>query len=321
MHSSEPFSMGIAQGAHSMSPVYFQMEVLDRYLNDPRYSFSDFDFGGRINVVENSDSSKPLTSPDHIPSTRFGLAYDTDGSRCLVVFIYHLANFPGRHQQYWKSFQIDHECKIASDYLRTSIDALPANHISIYAAFLDEQFIISEMTKIICGRHLFEQTYDQYSSSARPKEFSAFVRPTAKYHSQFIQILDKLLSDNLRVAVFRDVIPLEENIKRRDGNIEKRPIGTIRLLGDWLKVIFPGSNEGMLANITDPFRKIRRLRQTPAHEIEEDIFDVAFYKESNDLITEAYSGIRCLRRLIKTHPKLEDFVLPEWMDKTDIALY
>ena len=227
-----PFTNELARGTHQMGPVYFRLEVLERYLNDPRCQVRFFDFGGSIHVLDQSRGSGTLTESDRIRVQRFGLAYQADGTRVIIVFLRRLAELSLEHQLYWLSYRLHEQCTISSDYLRTSIDALPAENVSAYEAFLQEQVVINNIAVEIGRLPLFRVTYDQQSNMGRPREFSAFIRPTLKNYSEFVHLLDKLLSDNINRKFFRGEIS-----SRTDDNRK----GTITMLEEWLRKEFPES--------------------------------------------------------------------------------
>jgi hypothetical protein len=96
-----PFTKELAQGAHQMEPIYFRLEVLERYRNDPRYQVRYFDFGGGIHVLAQSQGADILSESDRIKVQRFGLAYQADGTRAIIVFLYRIAELSLEHQLYW----------------------------------------------------------------------------------------------------------------------------------------------------------------------------------------------------------------------------
>jgi len=50
------------------------------------------------------------------------------------------------------------------------------------------------------------------------------------------------------------------------------------------------------------FKKIRKMRQKPAHAIQDDIFDMQYFHKQRELIIEAYESMRILRVLLTDHP-------------------
>lgn len=54
------------------------------------------------------------------------------------------------------------------------------------------------------------------------------------------------------------------------------------------------------------FRKVRKLRQKPAHALEEDRFDQAIFRQQRELVIEAYSSVRLIRLVLANHPACKD---------------
>ncbi|OYV07224.1 MAG: hypothetical protein CFE26_02075 [Verrucomicrobiales bacterium VVV1] len=139
------------------------------------------------------------------------------------------------------------------------------------------------------------------------------IRPTAKEFYDFVLLLDQIMSDNINKRFFGDDVPLEEENERKDGKVEVRQRGTIALLQDWINLMFhpvdPAPMEGMITT----FRKIRGLRQKPAHSTIDNDFDQQYFKDQRSLIVEAYKAVRLIRLVFTNHPncrghKIEDIL-------------
>ena len=69
------------------------------------------------------------------------------------------------------------------------------------------------------------------------------------------------------------------------------------------------------------FKKIRKLRQKPAHSIEEDKFDQTYVKSQRDLIMKAYNAMRTLRLILANHPNVRGYQVPDWLQTGKIWTY
>ena len=49
-------------------------------------------------------------------------------------------------------------------------------------------------------------------------------------------------------------------------------------------------------------KRIRKLRQKPAHAVNEDRFDQQYFKDQRELILAGYSSLRTVRLLLANHP-------------------
>ena len=67
-------------------------------------------------------------------------------------------------------------------------------------------------------------------------------------------------------------------------------------------------------------KKVRKLRQRPAHAINEDVFDKKFQKEQRELIKEAYEALSILRQAFAFHPAASSYQAPDWLETGTIWL-
>jgi hypothetical protein len=81
-----------------------------------------------------------------------------------------------------------------------------------------------------------------------------------------------------------------------------RQIGTIRLLELWLMSKFHPKDPSELSKIFAAFRKVRSLRQKPAHTSSSDSFDQEHFKNQRELMTQAYDAVRLIREAFANHP-------------------
>ena len=302
-----------------MSLYFFKFQVLERYLNDPRYDVGFYDFGGSIRVQETYTGSTPLEEQDRISLRSFGLAYSADRTRGLGVFLVRLDQLTPSHQRHWQLYQVESGYKIVADYFRTSIEGKPPEHISIYQALLLEQVTINDMALSIGKPKLFRRTYQEFQD--RPKELSVFVRPTRANYSAFVHVLDKITSDNMNKEFFKGDIPLTRDIRRRDGKVEVQQSGTVVLLESWLDLRFPYSTDYIEEEIIRPLKDIRKLRQRPAHGLSDDEYDENYYDLQARLISTTYGSVASLRQLISTFPELAGFSTPAWMNEDRVVVY
>lgn len=143
-----------------------------------------------------------------------------------------------------------------------------------------------------------------------------------KEFNDFVLLLDKIISDNINKKFFLDDIPLEsEEVRKKDGKIIVREKGTLQLLEEWLKTKVRVADTKPLEETIAPFKKVRKLRQQPAHALDEDIFDQAYFSQQRELIINAYSGVRTLRLLFANHPRVKGHEVPAWLYKGEIYTY
>jgi len=96
-----------------------------------------------------------------------------------------------------------------------------------------------------------------------------------------VHLLDKVISENINLAFFQDEVEMDEEIQRRDGRVEVRRKGSIKILAEWLQKYFHAQDEAFedIEAIFVTFKKIRKMRQKPARTTRENIFDEACFKQ------------------------------------------
>jgi len=129
------------------------------------------------------------------------------------------------------------------------------------------------------------------------------------------------MSENLNKEFFRNDIQLENEKIRNDGKIVVSIKGTIQLLEEWFdqKMRFPDPEA--FKNMVATFKNVRKLRQRPAHQAQDAVFDQKIFKEQRELITEAYGAIRTIRLMLANHPAVKDYEIPEELFKGKIWTY
>ncbi len=68
------------------------------------------------------------------------------------------------------------------------------------------------------------------------------------------------------------------------------------------------------------FKKIRKVRQTPAHSIHENVFDQKYFKEQRQLIIDAHGAVKTLRMMFGNHPKVKqkEIEIPDYLSEGKI---
>lgn len=295
-----PFDLELAQGYGQLEYRAFDLSVLEHYRNDPRYYYETDFVNGSISIKDEYFESQSMPKHDQVLMQSFGFAYDNDLNRAVAVFLRYLADLSAEHQRVWRAKMLSGDYKLHPDYYRNSILGDWGTRISIFEAFTLELTVINEMAALIGKPALFRHTFQ----SERPKEFGFLLRPTLAEFNAFVLLLDKMLSDNIDKAFFETDLPLEEDKTRPDGKIEVRQKGTLALLEEWLRKYFRPEDPKPFESMFKAFRIVRRLRQKPAHAVNENLFDLAYFKEQRQIMIDAYDGLRTLRLVLANHPKV-----------------
>jgi len=303
-YEGRPYTLRLALGAAQFDFDVFDLSVLELYRNDPRYVYSHDDVSGWIALDDGLGDDVSPPDRDHIVLETFGFAYDRNLDRAVAVFLWYLSELTGEHQQYWQAKSLDGKYTLHPGYLDMTQGKWP-ERVPILMAFLEEQRVINKMAEAMGRAPFFRNVWED---SDRPREFSFLIRPTAKEFNAFVLLLDKMLSDNINVKFFGGDVPLESEIVRDDEKIEVARKGTIQLLSDWIGATIEVNDATVIDEIIGALREVRRLRQSPAHAVKEDVFDHAYVSRQRELIVKAYKAVRAIRLLFANHPRARRIV-------------
>jgi hypothetical protein len=301
-YKDKPFSRMLLEGYPQFHQCYFELAVLERYKNDPRYYL--YDDGTNLDLWIKDKFYLDYNTPeeDKIIIQNFGYAYSRDtGEKIIMVFLRYLHDLSAKHQKYWESYLVKGDFLIDKDYFERSFLAKFTDFYSIYDAFLEEEKQINIISKIIGKPPLFLNEYDYVP------DFSNLPLPTKAYFQNFIHVLDKLISENINREFFKGDIDFK--------NEKEEILGSLKLLENWLRKYFKPYDPKPFENMINIFRKIRNQRQKPAHKIEENEFNNKYLEMQKKLMKEAYIAIRTLRLILCNHPRVKnsDYQPPEWL--------
>lgn len=319
LYKDSPFTLRLAFGEPQLSFESFDLSVLEYYRNDPRYYYDNDDINGYISVRDEHYKSGSMSSSDQILLQSFGFAYDSNMNRAVAVFLRYLADLSPQHQQMWNAKLLEGDYKLHPDYFKPSMLGEFPDGISIFDALIQEQHHINEMCKLMGRPPLFR---DEYVDGKKPRGFSFLIRPTSREFNDFILLLDKLISDNINKSFFMKDVEFEyDEIRPSDGKVVAIQKGTIRILEEWLNKMWKVVDRKPIEETISAFKKVRKLRQNPAHSIKEDSFHQKYFKEQREIMIKAYTGIRTLRLLFANHPKVKGYKVPDWLQTGEIWTY
>ena len=317
-YQNRPFTLRLALGEPKLSFLSFDLSVLEFYRNDPRYYYTNNDITGTIGVQDEYYDSEQMAQSDRVLLQTFGFSYDSELNRAAAVFLTDLSDLSPQHQQIWNAKILGGDYKLHPDYVRTSIMGDWPEGISIFDAFVEELHHINEMCKLMNRPPLFK---NELEDERKPRDFCFLVRPTLKQYNDFIHLLDKIISENINRKFFLDDIPFEYDEVRGDGKTVVQKKGTIRILYEWLKMNFIAEDTQPIEDMIATFKKIRELRQYPAHTINEDIFDQEYFEQQRGIVIKAYEGVRLLRLIFANHPNAKGYKIPDWLHSRIIWTY
>lgn len=300
-YKDSPYELELAKGAGQLDFRTFDLSVLEYYRNDPRYSYKTDFIHGSICIEDEFFESESVPESDQILLKTFGFGYDKKLNRYVAVFIRYLSDLSPEHQKVWAAKEVKGNINLHPDYYASSIEGSWGSKLSIFEAFVQELKIINEMSVIIGKPELFHRCY----STDRPKEFGFLLRPTQSEFNTFMLLLDKMMSDNLNKKFFENDVELESEEERADGKIVVRAKGTIQILESWINKYFNPVDRKPVDEMLATFRKVRNLRQKPAHKVSTDTFDQEHFRKQRDIVVRSYDSIRTLRLILANHPAVK----------------
>lgn len=326
IHEKKPFSEMLARGAEQYRVLYFSVDVLELYVNNPQYTIRDDGYRGNI-CIENGDES--LDDPIHSEWIKhFGVAYPSkeprDRDRAIGVFLRDLSKLNYEAQCKWRGFLLrdQTEFRVNGGFIRNLMYGDWSTGYWIFDAVLDEIKVINAMCRSIGLPQLFCKEYSREQQELIG--YRIILIPSLKNYYEFVSALEKIVVNNLNYDTFQKVAPHIKPIERRkEGGSLK---GSIEMLEEWFSVnyfsINPYGDEMFRKSISHAFRTIRKIRQIPAHMLYDNKHDKTVYKQQNELIAAVYYALKDLRMMFSRHPRSSAVVVPdELQDETNIVVY
>jgi hypothetical protein len=297
-YEDNPYTLCLALGEPQLSFRAFDLSILEHYRNDPRYYYRNDDIRGSISVRDIFCESGEIAPRDRVFLQTFGFCYDQDFNRAVAVFLRYLAQLRPEQQQLWKTRELGGNYKLHPDYYRNAIEGGWGEKVPIFRAFTAELNTINKMAEAM-GRSCFFK--DDFVDN-RPKKFGFLVRPTLEEFNDFVLLLDKMISENINLDFFENEVPYETERLRNDGRVVVQRKSALTILNDWIHRSFEIEDWTPIDEMIQTFKRIRRLRQRPAHAVDENVFDQRYFREQRQLIIAAYKAIKTVRVLFELHP-------------------
>lgn len=313
------YTSALALAEPQLSFRFFETDVLERYSNDPRFDFEFNDFSGRISCKYDESGKAILREEDQIFMKSFGLGFDPNSNRLIAVILRDLGRLSSEHQVYWNTKEVpDSECKVLNDYYDNIIRGNWIASRSVFYALIDEINAIYKLTSSIFGVPLFRKELD---GEHRPKNFTFFFSPTTKNYYDFINLLDKYISENINKSFFEGKIDLEERKPIDDDTFERIQKGTLRLLEEWINTVFRYEDDSIPIEIMRPLKRVRKERQAPAHKVIDNSYDPSLVDRQKEIMEGCYLSLGSIRRNIQTHPQAKDVELDDGLDRDNVKYF
>jgi hypothetical protein len=301
-----PYSARLEAGGSPVESLFFDPTVLDLYRLDPRYFVRLHDYSGMVSVTDEYDRDPQFPEHDKILIQTFGFASRPNGLRSVAVYLCYLADLTPEHQQHWESLRLREDCILLAAYVRNSVLGEFNADISVYQAVLLLLRLINKQAEAMGRDRLFRATFREW-----PDDYHPILAPTLKSYLDFVNVLDKMLSQNI------DLSFVGEDVPRKDDTGHSKP--SIQLLQDWLEAVWrPWTVGATPAALLQPLRNIRKERQRPAHKLEPNLYDPALFDRQKDLMRGAYGSLMGLATILSRHPRAVDVPIPEILSRVVI---
>lgn len=310
LNSEKPFTKMLLEGQGQLKIVFFKIEILETYFQDPRYKVFWYDYRGSI-VVSDEFYDENLES-EYIKD--FGLGYHKEKlyeERVVGVFLGDLAELSLNAQLKWKANYLENQQDyfINDGFYKNLILGEWVDEVSIYDAILDEMIIINKMCENMGIPHLFRKTYEPHTFE-KPEDYRIMFLPTLKNYYSFVLVLEKIIIHNINYKTFITTAKYIKPVERKDGKGNLKH--SLNMMSEWLKQNI-STNEDIDKLIINPLKSIRKIRQVPAHEIYSNQYDKSLYKKQNEIILETYKAIRSIRLFFANYPGNQDIEIPEYL--------
>lgn len=328
LYRHRPFTRLLALGHPQLEPIFFHLNVLERYQSDPRYVFRFDGLDGHISVKERAYRSKEMSGADKVMLETFGLGTSSKGHRVITSYLRYLSALSPRHQQHWQSYRAYGKHKMEANYARRGLFGEWTKGVSIYEALLAELLHINKMCQLIGLPLLFKNDFSGELAKAErnaaldePKGFGLLMKPTKKAFLDFAHVLDKVVSENINRDFFAaQGIELDEH-QTKGGHTIVTAKGTLRLLEEWLTKYIRIQPQNGPATIVASLKEVRNLRQGPAHKFIGDEFSIEYQTKKEKLILAVYISISNIRMFFQTHPRARNYEFPDYIKPENIVVF
>ncbi|AEE92443.1 AAA family ATPase containing protein [Tepidanaerobacter acetatoxydans Re1] len=308
--SEKPFTKMLLDGQEQLKILFFDIEILEPYFQDPRYKIFWYEYGGSIEISE--EFYYENLENEYIND--FGLGYHKEKpyeERVVGVFLGDLACLSLKAQLKWKLTYIEcqHDYIINEGFYRNQILGEWIDEVSIYDAILDEMIVINKMCENMGIPCFFNKLYKPHTFE-KPEDYRIIFLPTLKNYYSFILTLEKMIVDNINYKTFITATEHIRPVERKDeeGNIRK----PLQMMPEWFN-----QNSKSIENVDEliitPLKSIRQIRQVPAHKIYSNHYDKSLFKKQNDIILKTYKAIRNIRLFFTNYPENQDIKIPEYL--------
>lgn len=308
LNHTKPYSVLMQKGENHFKIIYFNIEILERYVNNPIFVIMDNGYRGNIYVKDEYLDDNNVED-EYIKD--YGMAYIDSKhiERAVGVFVCDLAKLSSQKQMLWKGFELPYQdkCKINAGFINNLIKGEWVMEMWIFHALIEEMKVINEQCLLMRIPPLFNKTFGT-GYFEMPEGFRNILLPTLKNFYDFVLVLEKIIVHNISYKTFQKDAPFIRAIDRKDNS--GRDKGSLVMLDEWLNQNIR-TKENLTDLIVKPLKNIRNIRQMPAHELTSNEYDISLYQKQIDLMNDTYTAIRAIRLFFSNHPLGKGVKVPE----------
>lgn len=312
-YEGRPYSLMLALGTPRLEPQCFDPQILKQYRDDPRYTYDYSGVAGRLSIATGSYEDEDFPESDKVFIKTFGMGfskdYEKDCRTCVIGLPYYLHKLSPEHQTLWRHRQLDRTKYLPEHgFVQSQIYGSWDFDTTMYEAFTAELGVINQMAVAMEGQPLFKKDYSDGSDP--PRNFHRLLMPTRREYQEFVESLDKLMSDNLNEQFFKN---------RMTRSVADSQPRTITLLQEYFDRFLNARDRSPVDDMLKSFRKVRSERSKSSHHDLPDEFCYEYNHKQREIMREAYSAVRLIRLAFANHPNAGGIEVPQWLHKGDIS--
>ncbi len=315
--TDRPYTALMQRGCPQLKILYFNVEVLERYINNPQYIILDYGYKGSICLKDEFEDVS--LHQEYIQE--YAMAYKRGEKliRAVGVFLCDLMKLSPKAQYLWKSFEYDNQKDYFASpgFIKNAFYGAWVNEYWVLDAILKEMGVINKQCEAIGIPSLFSHVYsdDRYE---RPNGYGSILLPTMKNYYDFVSVMEKLIVHNISFKTFQKKAIGIEPIERKaiDGTCK----GSLVMLKEWIdqNVKAPFVVDDL---IIKPLKEIRKIRQIPAHELPDNKYDTDVYEMQRELVNKSYLALKAIRCLLMSHPLAKSVQVPKCLLEEDKIVF
>lgn len=304
---NRPYTALMQRGCPQLRIIYFNIEVLERYINNPQYIILDYGYKGSICLKDEFEDVS--LHQEYIQE--YAMAYKRGDKliRAVGVLVCDLMKLTSKAQYLWKSFECENQADYFAEpgFIKNAYYGAWVTEYWVLDAILKEMKVINKQCEAIGIPPLFNHVYsdDRY---ARPNGYGSILLPTMKNYYDFVAVMEKLIVHNISFKTFQKTAIEIEPIERKaaDGTYK----GSLVMLNEWLAQNFktPFVIDDL---IIKPLKEIRKIRQIPAHELPDNKYNTNVYEMQREMVDKSYFALKAIRCLFMGHPLAKSVEIPK----------